>query len=319
MAAGRKVIITCAVTGAAHTPTMSRYLPITPEQIAEHAIGAAEAGAAIVHFHARNPQDGRPTPDPEVYAPAIDRVRRESNVIVNITTSGGMQATLEDRIAAALRFKPELASLNMGSLSPYGRQRILDKFEHWQHAWEPELFVAAPSRVYPNTEEVITRTIQEVGAGGTRFECECYDVGHLYNVAYFVDIGLLPPPLIIQTVFGFSGGIGLEADNLTHMRNVADRLFGSDYHWSVLAPGKHQFRLCTMGATMGSNVRVGMEDNLYLEKGRLARSNAEQVARMRDILTLLSFDIATPDEAREMLGLKRQANTDGSDASGYRG
>ncbi|TIU50126.1 MAG: 3-keto-5-aminohexanoate cleavage protein [Mesorhizobium sp.] len=304
MSTRRKVVITCAVTGAAHTPTMSHFLPISPDQIAEQAIAAAEAGAAIVHFHARNPEDGRPTTDPDVYAPAIDRVRRESNVIVNITTSGGPNATLEDRIAAALRFKPELASLNMGSLSPYGRQRILDKFEHWQHAWEQELFAAAPSRVYPNTEEIITRTVAEVGTGGTRFECECYDVGHLYNVAYFADTGLLKPPFIIQTVFGFSGGIGIEADNMTHMRTVADRLFGRDYHWSVLAPGKHQFRLCTMGAAMGSNVRVGMEDNLYLEKGKLARSNAEQVARMRDILSLLSFDIATPDEAREMLGLK---------------
>ncbi|TIR15537.1 MAG: 3-keto-5-aminohexanoate cleavage protein [Mesorhizobium sp.] len=311
MPAGRKVIITCAVTGAAHTPTMSPYLPVTPEQIAEEAIGAAEAGAAIVHFHARNPDDGRPTPDPDVYAPAIDRVRRESNVIVNITTSGGPKATVEDRIAAALRFKPELASLNMGSLSPYGRQKILDKFELWQHPWEQELFMGAPSRVYPNTEEIITRTIKEVGSGGTRFECECYDVGHLYNVAYFAEIGLLTPPFIIQTVFGFSGGIGLDADNITHMRNVADRLFGTDYRWSVLAPGKHQFRLCTMGATIGSNVRVGMEDNLYLEKGKLARSNAEQVARMRDILTLLSFDIATPDEARQMLALKGQGRGDG--------
>ncbi|MER9859097.1 MULTISPECIES: 3-keto-5-aminohexanoate cleavage protein [unclassified Mesorhizobium] len=306
MPAGRKVIITCAVTGAAHTPTMSPYLPITPEQIAQEAIGAAEAGAAIVHFHARNPEDGHPTPDPDVYALAIDRVRRESNVIVNITTSGGPKATVEDRIAAAVRFKPELASLNMGSLSPYGRQKILDKFEVWQHQWEKELFLGAPSRVYPNTEEIITRTIKEVGAGGTRFECECYDVGHLYNVAYFAEMGLLKPPFIIQTVFGFSGGIGLDADNITHMRNVADRLFGADYRWSVLAPGKHQFRLCTMGATMGSNVRVGLEDNLYLEKGTLARSNAEQVARMRNILTLLSFDIATPDEARQTLGLKGQ-------------
>ncbi|KUM23345.1 3-keto-5-aminohexanoate cleavage protein [Mesorhizobium loti] len=311
MPAGGKVIITCAVTGAAHTPTMSPYLPITPEQIAEEAIGAAKAGAAIVHFHARIPEDGRPTPDPDVYAPAIYRVRRESNVIINITTSGGPKATVEDRVAAALRFKPELASLNMGSLSPYGRQRILDKFELWQHPWEQELFMGAPSRVYPNTEEIITRTIKEVGAGGTRFECECYDVGHLYNVAYFAEMGLLTPPFIIQTVFGFSGGIGLDADNITHMRNVADRLFGADYRWSVLAPGKHQFRLCTMGATMGSNVRVGLEDNLYLEKGKLARSNAEQVARMRDILTLLSFDIATPDEARQMLALNGQARDNG--------
>lgn len=311
MPAKRKVVITCAVTGAAHTPTMSQYLPITPEQIAEQAIGAAEAGAAIIHFHARNPDDGRPTPDPAVYAPAINRVRRESDVIINITTSGGPKTTVEDRIAAAVRFRPELASLNMGSLSPYGRQRILDKFEHWEHTWEKEQFMGAPSRVYPNTEETLTRTIKEVGAGGTRFECECYDVGHLYNVAYFAEIGLLKPPFIIQTVFGFSGGIGLEADNMTHMRTVADRLFGSDYHWTVLAPGKHQFRLCTMGATMGSNVRVGMEDNLYLEPGKLARSNAEQVTRMREILALLSLDIATPDEAREMLGLKEREQANG--------
>ncbi|WP_312841753.1 3-keto-5-aminohexanoate cleavage protein [Sinorhizobium psoraleae] len=258
---------------------MSDHLPITPEQIAEQAIGAADAGAAIIHFHARNPIDGRPTPDPDVYAPAIDKVRRESDVVINITTSGGPNATVEDRIAAALRFKPELASLNMGSLSPYGRQRIVGKFDKWKHAWERELFLAAPSRVYPNTEEIITRTIQEIGGAGTRFECECYDVGHLYNVAYFADIGLLKPPFIIQTVFGFSGGIGVDADNMTHMRNIADRLFGSEYRWSVLAPGKHQLRLCTMGATMGSNVRVGMEDSLYLERGRLAESNAEQVAR----------------------------------------
>ncbi|MER8868280.1 3-keto-5-aminohexanoate cleavage protein [Mesorhizobium sp. M0751] len=316
MSAGRKVVITCAVTGSAHTPTMSPYLPITPEQIADQAIGAAAAGAAIVHFHARDPRDGRPTPDPDVYAPAIDRVREESDVIINITTSGAPHTPLDDKIAAALRFKPELASLNMGSLSPYGRQRMLNKFEHWQHDWEQQLFSAAPSRVYPNSEEMITRTIKEVGACGTRFECECYDVGHLYNVAYFADIGLLTPPFIIQTVFGFSGGIGLDADNMTHMRNVADRLFGREYHWSVLAPGKHEFRFCTMGATMGSNVRVGMEDNLYLDKGRLARSNAEQVTRMRDILTLLSFDIATPDETRQMLGLKGRANTGGSDAAG---
>lgn len=306
----RKVVVTCAVTGAAHTPTMSEYLPITPEQIAKQAIGAADAGAAIIHFHARSPVDGRPTSDPHVYAPAIEQVRRESNVIINITTSGGPDASVEDRIAAALRFRPELASLNMGSLSPYGRQRIAGKFEHWKHGWERELFLAAPSRVYRNTEEIITRTIKEVGAAGTRFECECYDVGHLYNVAYFADIGLLTPPFIIQTVFGFSGGIGLDADNMTHMRNIADRLFGSEYHWSVLAPGKHQLRLCTMGATMGSNVRVGMEDCLYLEKGRLAHSNAEQVVRIRDILKLLSLNIATPDEARQMLGLKGREKTD---------
>ncbi|MGX9121075.1 3-keto-5-aminohexanoate cleavage protein, partial [Mesorhizobium sp. BHbsci] len=209
MSAGRKVVITCAVTGSVHTPTMSQYLPITQEQIAQQAIDAVKAGAAIVHFHARSPSDGRPTPDPDAYAPVIDRVRRDSDAVINITTSGGPKATPEDRISAALRFKPELATLNMGSLSPYGRQRILDKFQHWEHTWEREQFMTAPSRVYPNTEEIITKTIKEVGAGGTRFECECYDVGHLYNVAYFADVGLLKPPFIIQTVFGFSGGIGV--------------------------------------------------------------------------------------------------------------
>ncbi|MEX3937127.1 3-keto-5-aminohexanoate cleavage protein [Paraburkholderia phymatum] len=308
MSDSRKVIITCAVTGAAHTPSMSLYLPITPEQIAQQAIDAAAAGAAIIHFHARNPIDGRPTPDPEVYAQIIDQVRRESDVVINITTSGGPNTSVEDRIAAAVRLNPELASLNMGSLSPYGRGKMLAKFERWQHQWEKEQFMGASNRVYPNTEEMLTRTIQEVGAGGTRFECECYDVGHLYNVAYFADIGLLKPPFIIQTVFGFSGGIGLDADNMTHMHNVASRLFGPDHRWTVLAPGKHQFRLCTMGAAMGSNVRVGLEDNLYLDKGRLARSNAEQVTRMREILNLLSLEIATPDEAREILCLKARGN-----------
>src|SRR5258708_2489056 len=214
---------------------------------------------------------------------------------------------VEERIAAALRFKPELASLNMGSLSPYGRQRLAERYGAWKHPWEAELLRGAKSRTYINTEEIIERTLREVGANGTRFECECYDVGHLYNVAYFAERGLLEPPLIIQTVIGFSGGIGLDPQNLTHMRAVADKLFGADYQWSVLPPGRHQFRLCTMGAVMGSNVRVGMEDNLYLAKGELARSNADQVAHMRQILELLSFEIATPSDTRRMLGLRDAA------------
>ena len=304
MSAGRKVVITCAVTGAAHTPTMSKHLPITPVEIARGAIEAAEAGAAIIHFHARNPEDGRPTADPDIYGAFLGPVRRASNVVVNITTSGGPSTTVDDRIAAAVRFKPELASLNMGSLSPYGRHKVAEKFSDWQYPWEREFLKAAPRRTYINTEEIIDRTIREVSRAGTRFECECYDVGHLYNVAYFAEKGLLKAPFIIQTVFGFSGGIGLDPVNITHMRTVADQLFGDEYHWSILAPGKHQFRLCTIAAAMGGNVRVGLEDNLYLAKGRLAESNAEQVARMRQILELLSFEVATPDDVRDMYELK---------------
>jgi uncharacterized protein (DUF849 family) len=304
MAAKRKVIITCAITGSAHTPTMSPYLPVTPDQIAREAIAAAEAGAAIVHLHARDPQTGRPTCDPDIYGMFVRTIRQATNAVLNITTGGPASTKADERVAAAVRFRPELASLNMGSLSPYGRQRIADRYGAWQHPWEPELFKAAKSRTYVNTEEVIEYTLREVGRSGTRFECECYDVGHLYNVAYFAEQGLLKPPFIIQTVYGFSGGIGLHPENLCHMRAVADKLFGADYHWSVLAPGRHQFQLCTMGAVMGGNVRVGMEDNLYVAKGELAHSNAEQVARMRQILELLSFEIATPGEARDMLKLK---------------
>ena len=303
MAQDRKVIITCAITGSAHTPTMSPHLPITPDQIAQEAIAAAAAGAAIVHVHARDPADGRPTSDPDTYGAFLEPVRRATDVVINITTSGA-SADVEQRTAALVRFKPELASLNMGSLSPYGRQRVADKFDSWTHEWEPALLKAAPSRTYVNDEETIERIITAARRSGTRLECECYDVGHLYNLAYFLDRGLLSPPLIIQTVYGFSGGIGLDPQNVTHMRSIADRLFGADYHWSVLAPGRHQFRICTMAAAMGANVRVGLEDSLYLAKGRLARSNAEQVVRMRQVLELLSFEIATPDEARRMLHLR---------------
>jgi uncharacterized protein (DUF849 family) len=303
MTSPRKIIITCAITGSAHTPTMSPYLPITPEQIADEAIAAAAAGAAIVHLHARDPQTGRPTSAPDVYAPAVEKIRRACDAVINITTSGGATATVEQRMEAALRLKPEIASLNMGSISPYGRHRLVERFADWQHGWERDLLLGGRSRTYINTEEVIERILTEVGRNGTRCECECYDIGHLYNVAYFLERGLLKPPVMIQTVFGFSGGIGLHPENITHARSIADRLFGTDYSWSILAPGRHQFRLCTMAAVMGANVRVGLEDNLYLAKGELARSNADQVRRMRQILELLSFEIATPAEARRMLKL----------------
>ena len=301
MSSARKIIITCAITGSAHTPTMSQYLPITADEIASEAIAAAQAGAAILHLHARDPDTGRPTSDPDVYAAFIGRIRQSTNAILNITTSGA--ANVEERMAAARRFRPELASLNMGSISPYGRQHLAGRFKDFKHGWEREFLAAAPMRTYVNTEAVIERIIREVGGNGTRFECECYDVGHLYNVAYFLEQGLLQPPVMIQTVLGFSGGIGVDPENLTHMRSIADRLFGSDYRWAILAPGRHQFRLCTMGAVMGANVRVGLEDNLYLTRGELARSNADQVRHIRQILELLSFEIASPDEARAMLEL----------------
>jgi uncharacterized protein (DUF849 family) len=309
-ASTRKIIITCAITGSAHTPTMSPYLPITPEQIADEAIAATEAGAAIIHLHAREPATGRPTSDPDVYAASVGRIRRACNAVINLTTSGGASATVEQRMAAALRFKPEVASLNMGSISPYGRHQLVERFTEWKHAWERELLAGGRSRTYLNTEEIIERILTDVGQNGTRFECECYDIGHLYNVAYFLDRGLLRSPVMIQTVFGFSGGIGLHPENITHARSIADRLFGADYSWSILAPGRHQFRLCTMAAAMGANVRVGLEDNLYLARGELARSNADQVRRMRQILELLSFEIASPDDARSMLKLKEPSTVE---------
>jgi uncharacterized protein (DUF849 family) len=310
MAKNQKVILTCAVTGGVHTPTMSPYLPITPDEIADQAIAAAQAGAAILHLHARDPETGRPTLDAEIYGQFIGRIRRATDAVINITTGGSAASTVDQRIAAAVRFKPELASLNMGSISPYGREQVIDRYGNWKHDWEVELFNGAKSRVYVNTEEVIERIIGEVGGNGTRFECECYDVGHLYNVAYFAERGLLQPPLIIQTVFGFSGGIGVDPENVAYVRSVADRLFGRDYHWSILAPGRHQFQLCAMGAVFGANVRVGLEDNLYLGKGQLARSNADQVTRMRQILELLSLEVATPDDARQMLGLREPSRVE---------
>jgi uncharacterized protein (DUF849 family) len=297
-----KVIITCAVTGSVHTPTMSEFLPITPEQIADEAVAAADAGAAIVHLHAREPATGRPTGNPEIYGQFLRRIRERSDVVLNITTGGS--APIEERIAAAIRFKPELASLNMGSLSPYGRHRLLKKYDNWKYDWEPRTFAAARSRTYSNTEEIIERIIREVGVHGTRFECEVYDVGQLYNLAYFVDEGLIELPLILQTIFGFTGGIGLDPENITHLHTIARKLFGAEYIWTMLAPGRHQFRLCALAAAMGGNVRVGLEDNLYLARGQLARSNAEQVKRMRQILELLSFEVASPAEARRMLALK---------------
>jgi uncharacterized protein (DUF849 family) len=305
MPSSRKIIITCAITGAAHTPTMSPHLPITPSEIARESIAAAEAGAAILHLHARDPRDGRPTPDPAVFGEFLPRIKQATDAVLNITTGGGAGMTLDDRLAAPLRFRPELASLNMGTMSPTGRHLLAERRTEWRYAWEPDLIRGARSRVYNNSDEVIETILRKLGeAGDTRFECECYDLGHLYNVAHYLDRGLLKPPVFVQTVFGFSGGMGPDPETLAHVRRIADKLFGGDYHWSILAAGRHQLALCTVGAVSGANVRVGLEDSLYLGKGTLARSNAEQVARIRTILELLSFEIATPAEARGMLELK---------------
>ena len=304
MAAARKVIITCAVTGSIHTPTMSPHLPITPSEIAEGAIAAAEAGATILHLHARDPQDGRPTPDPAVFMDFLPRIKQSTDAVINITTGGGHGMTVEERLAAPMRAQPEMCSLNMGSMN-FGLYPILDRFKEWKYDWEPQFLESTRDFIFRNTFKDIEHILQELGEGcGTRFEFECYDVGHLYNLAHFLDRGLVQPPLFVQTIFGILGGIGADLENLMHMRRIADKLFGEDYAWSILAAGRHQMSFVTTGAMMGGNVRVGLEDSLYLGKGQLAESNAAQVAKIRRILEDLSLEIATPAEAREQLALK---------------
>ncbi|HET7056962.1 MAG TPA: 3-keto-5-aminohexanoate cleavage protein [Thermomicrobiales bacterium] len=305
MAAKRnKVIITCAVTGAVHVPSQSEYLPITPEQIAENAIGAAEAGAAILHLHARNPENGRPTADPEMFMQFLPEIKERCNAVINITTGGGQGMTLEQRLAAAMRAKPEMCSLNMGSMN-FGRFGIAKRIKEFRFDWEAEDLEASRDYIFRNTYKDIAHILRELGEGhGVKFEFECYDVGHLYNLAYFVDEGLVKPPFFVQTIFGILGGIGTDVEDLLHMKRTADRLFGDAYQWSILGAGRHQINLVTMGAIMGGNVRVGLEDNVYLGKGELAKSNAELVAKTARILNELSLEIATPDEAREILQLK---------------
>jgi uncharacterized protein (DUF849 family) len=304
MAAARKVIITCAVTGSIHTPTMSPYLPITPDQIAADAVAAAEAGASILHLHARNPKDGRPTPDPDVFMQFLPAIKNATNAVINITTGGGHNMTVLERLAAPLRAKPEMCSLNMGSMN-FGLYPMLNKYSSWQYDWEPQYLEASRDFIFRNTFKDIEFILRELGeAHGTRFEFECYDVGHLYTLAHFLERGLVKPPLFVQTIFGILGGIGPDPENLTHMRAIANKLFGDQYQWSILATGRHQMNLITMGAIMGGNVRVGLEDSLYAGKGALAHNNAEQVRKIRGILESLSLDVATPDEARRMLDLK---------------
>jgi uncharacterized protein (DUF849 family) len=300
----RKVIVTCAVTGAVHVPSQSPYLPITPEEIAENAVGAAEAGAAILHLHARNPENGRPTPEPGMFMNFLPEIKERTEAVINITTGGGQGMSLEQRLAAAMRAKPEMCSLNMGSMN-FGRYPIASRIKEWRFDWEAADLEASRDYIFRNTYADIEYILQNLGeAHGVRFEFECYDVGHLYNLAHFLERGLVKPPLFVQTIFGILGGIGTEAEDLLHMKRTADRLFGDQYIWSVLGAGRHQFNLVTMGAIMGSNVRVGLEDNVYLGKGELAKNNGELVAKIVRILGELSLDVATPEDARAMLGLK---------------
>jgi len=303
MAKARKVIITCAVTGSIHTPSMSPHIPVTPDEIAEAAIGASEAGAAIIHLHARNPEDGRPTQDPAVFGQFLPRIKQQTKSVVNITTGGGLGMTVEERMRPAVEFKPEVASLNMGTMN-FGIFPMLQRFTEFEHEWERQHLENSRDNVFKNTFSDIEKILTTCRDNGTRFEFECYDISHLYNLAYFLEQGIVQPPLFVQSVFGILGGIGPHPEDLMHMRRTADRLFGDQYQWSILGAGRNQMPLATIGAALGSNVRVGLEDSLWLGPGKLAESNAAQVTQIRTILEGLGLAIATPDEAREMLELK---------------
>jgi len=299
-----KIIISCAVTGAIHTPSMSPHLPITPEEIAASSIAAAEAGAAIIHLHARDPHTGAPTPDPAVFMQFLPRIKQTTDAVVNITTGGGLGMTVEERLAAPLQASPEMCSLNMGSMN-FNISHAGDRVKSWKHEWEQPYLARTDDYIFRNTFRDIKKIVELMGKGhGTRFEFECYDVGHLYNLAYMLDQKVVEPPLFVQSIFGILGGVGADPQNLMFMRDTANRLFGDKYVWSVLAAGRHQMAFTTMAGILGGNVRVGLEDSLYIAKGKLASSNAEQVAKIRRILEDLSYEIASPKEAREMLNLK---------------
>lgn len=299
-----KKIISCAITGATHTPTMSPYLPVTPDAIIEQAVGAAEAGAAILHLHARDPRTQRPTADLDIWLHILRSIRARTDAVLNMTTGGSTFMSIEDRLAAPLAASPELCSCNMGSMN-FGTYMMKDKYAgKWKNDWEEDYLEASRGAIFRNTFADIERIMTDLGEGGTRFEFECYDVGHLYNLAHMLDRGFVKLPMFVQLIVGTLGGIGPGPENLTFMKETADRLFGKDYRWSVLAGGRHQMNMATMAATMGGNVRVGLEDSLYAGKGKLATSNAEQVTMIRRILEDLTMEIATPAEARAMLGLK---------------
>lgn len=301
--APRKVIITCAVTGSIHTPSMSEHLPVTASEIADAAIGAAEAGAAIVHLHARNPVNGLPDQSPAAFEPFLKVIKQRSDCVVNITTGGASTMTIAERLQPVATFKPEVASLNMGSMN-FGLYPMLARFKEFKHDWELPYLEGSRDRIFKNTFADIENILTTCAENGTRFEIECYDIGHLYTLAHFVDRGLVKPPFFVQSVFGILGGIGAHAEDVAHMKRTADRLFGDSYSWSVLGAGANQMRIAAQAAAMGGNVRVGLEDSLWLGPGRMAKTNAEQVAKVRSIIEGLGLEIATPAEARDILQLK---------------
>ena len=310
MAKARKVIITCAITGSIHTPSMSPYLPVTPDEIAEAALAAAEAGATILHLHARDPEDGRPSQDPALFRQFLPRIKQACEAVINITTGGGLGMTVEERLRPAFELKPEVASLNMGSMN-FGLFPMLGRFKEFKHDWERAHLENSRDFVFKNTYKDIEHILTSCRGNGTRFEFECYDIGHLYNLAHFLDRGVVEPPLFVQSVFGILGGIGPHPEDLMHMRRTADRLFGDAYQWSILGAGRNQIPLATIGAAMGANVRVGLEDSLWAGPGTLAKSNAEQVRLIRQVLEGMSLEVASPADARDMLALK------GGDAVGF--
>ncbi|HRJ68710.1 MAG TPA: 3-keto-5-aminohexanoate cleavage protein [Beijerinckiaceae bacterium] len=303
MAKPNKVIITCAVTGAIHTPSMSPYLPVTPQEIADAAIGAAEAGAAIVHLHARDPVNGKPDQRPEAFEPFLRVIKQRSDCVVNITTGGAPTMLVQERVGPAAHFAPEVASLNMGTMN-FGLYPMLNRFKDFKHDWEKPYLEGSTDRIFRNTFADIEFILRTCADNGTRFEIECYDIGHLYTLAHFVDRGLVKAPFFVQSVFGLLGGIGPHPEDVAHMKRTADRLFGTDYRWSVLGAGRNQLPIAAMAAAMGGNVRVGLEDSLWIGAGKLATSNAEQVRAARQIIEGLGLEIATPDEARQILELK---------------
>jgi len=303
MSQNRKVIITCAVTGAIHTPSMSPHLPITPDQIVAESLAAAEAGAAILHLHARDPKTGRPDQTPEAFARFLPRIKQQTDSVINLTTGGSPFMSPEERVRPAAEFKPEVASLNMGSMN-FGLFHLLDRYKNFQFDWEREHLENSRDLVFRNSFKNIEYILTTCARNGTRFEFECYDIGHLYNLKHFLDRGLVKPPLFVQSVFGILGGIGTHAEDVAHMKRTADRLFGEDYRWSVLGAGSSQMRIAAQAAATGGNVRVGLEDSLWAGPKRLAQSNAEQVRIVRKILEGLGLEIATADEARAMLHLK---------------
>jgi uncharacterized protein (DUF849 family) len=303
MAGKRKVIITCAVTGAIHTPTMSPHLPITPDEIAREALAAAEAGASILHLHARNPETGQPDQTPEAFGRFLPRIKQNTKAVINITTGGSPYMKVEERVLPAATFKPEVASLNMGSIN-FGLFPLLEKYKDFKFEWERTHLENTRDLVFRNSFREIEYILKTCANNGTRFEFECYDIAHLYNLRHFLDRGLVRPPLFVQSVFGILGGIGTHPEDLMHMKRTADRLFGDAYQWSILGAGRNQITLASIGAAMGSNVRVGLEDSLWAGPGKLARSNADQVRTIRQILEGMSLEVATPDEARDILSLR---------------